>query len=102
MSNCSICSTELKFFNSPTFGSGKLSGGGAVCTGCFKKINKINPKIASKLKNYSLTEVENRIEEKNQANKTKNSRLDEIKSHIQSLRFFAICRDYCWNCNWCN
>lgn len=42
MSNCSICSTELKFLNTPTLGSGKLSDGGAICTNCFKRINKVH------------------------------------------------------------
>jgi hypothetical protein len=41
MANCVICSAELKFMNTPAFGGGKLSDGGAVCNSCFQKINKI-------------------------------------------------------------
>ena len=55
MSNCILCSKELKFMNTPTFGAGKLNDGGTVCTDCYKKINKVNPKVAFKLKNYTLS-----------------------------------------------
>jgi hypothetical protein len=57
MANCVLCSTELKFMNTPTFGSGKLSDGGTVCTACFKKINNVNPSVAFKLKKHSLAEI---------------------------------------------
>lgn len=85
MSNCILCSTELKFMNTPTFGSGKLSDGGVVCSSCFKKINNANPSVAGKLKKHSLADVQSLLEEREQAKNTKNSRLDEIKSHIKSL-----------------
>lgn len=85
MSNCSICSTELKFLNTPTFGSGKLNDGGIVCTSCFKRINKANPKVALKLKNHSLQDIQMLFEEKNQSDNANNSRLSEIKTQIQAL-----------------
>lgn len=85
MSNCIICSTGLKFMNTPTFGSGKLSDGGVVCTGCFKKINKIDPFLSRKLKRHSLKDIQNLLQEKAQSEDSANSRLNEIKSHIQSL-----------------
>ena len=86
MSNCILCSSELKFMNTPTFGSGKLSDGGVVCFSCFKKINNINPKVASKLKNHSLKDVKELLQEKILDETQKNSRLDEIKQQIQSIK----------------
>lgn len=85
MSNCILCSTELKFMNKPTFGSGKLSDGGVVCTSCYKKINNANPKVVAKLKRHSLADVQNLLEEREQAKSEKNSRFDKIKYHIKSL-----------------
>jgi len=43
--NCSICSTEIKRMNRLTFGSGKLSDGGEVCTTCWIEISDLNPTI---------------------------------------------------------
>lgn len=86
MANCVLCSTELKFMNTPTFGSGKLSDGGTVCSECFKKINKANPSVAFKLKKHTLADINNVLEEKTNQNSEKNNRLDEIKSQIQSLK----------------
>lgn len=85
MSNCILCSTELKFMNTPTFGSGKLNDGGIVCITCFKKINKANPKMAFKLKDHSFAEIQNLLQETPKEVITKNSRLDEIKIEIQKL-----------------
>lgn len=85
MSNCILCSTELKFMNTPTFGSGKLSDGGVVCSSCFKRINNANPSVAGKLKRHSLSDIQALLEEREQAKNTKNSRLEEIKAHIKSL-----------------
>ena len=59
MSNCSLCSTELKFMNTMKFGSGKLIDGSVLCTICFKKVNNANPSIAFKLKKHSLTDIQN-------------------------------------------
>lgn len=90
MANCILCSTELKFMNTPTFGSGKLSDGGVVCSSCFKKINNINPSIAFKLKNHSLEAIRNLLEAKQNDNDLKNSRLNEIKKQIQELKLSNI------------
>lgn len=90
MANCIICSTELKFMNTPTFGSGKLSDGGVVCSSCFKKINNINPSIAFKLKNHSLADIRNLLEAKQIDSDLKNSRLNEIKNQIQELKLSNI------------
>lgn len=90
MANCILCSTELKFMNTPTFGSGKLSDGGVVCSSCFKKINNINPSIAFKLKNHSLEAISNLLEAKQYDNDLKNSRLNEIKKQIQELKLSNI------------
>lgn len=67
--------------NTPTFGSGKLSDGGVVCTSCFKKINKVDPFVAGKLKKHSLQDIQNLLREKENSE----TRLNEIKNHIQSL-----------------
>lgn len=90
MANCILCSTELKFMNTPTFGSGKLSDGGVVCSSCFKKINNINPSIAFKLKNHSLEAIRNLLEAKQNDSDLKNARLNEIKKQIQDLKLSNI------------
>jgi hypothetical protein len=76
--------------NTPTFGSGKLSDGGVVCSSCFKKINNINPSIAFKLKNHSSNDIKNLLEAKQNDNDLKNSRLYEIKKQIQELKLSNI------------
>ncbi len=85
MSNCALCSKELKFMNTPTFGSGKLNDGGTVCTDCYKKINNVNPKIAFKLKNYTLFQIQEVLQEKLNEESSKNSKLNEIKEQIKNL-----------------
>lgn len=90
MANCTLCSTELKFMNTPTFGSGKLSDGGAVCLACFKKINKVNPTVAFKLKKHSLADIRGVLQVNEIENFDKDSRLDEIKSQIQSLKLTNV------------
>lgn len=90
MANCILCSTELKFMNTPTFGSGKLSDGGVVCSSCFKKINNFNPSIAFKLKNHSLADIKNLLEAKQNDSDLKNARLNEIKKQIQELKLSNI------------
>ncbi len=90
MANCILCSTELKFMNTPTFGSGKLSDGGVVCSTCFKKINNVSPTIAFKLKNHSLADIKNLLEEKQNDSDLKNARLNEIKKQIQELKLSNI------------
>ena len=90
MANCILCSTELKFMNTPTFGSGKLSDDGVVCSSCFKKINNVNPSIAFKLKNHSLADIKNLLEAKQNDSDLKNARLNEIKKQIQELKLSNI------------
>ena len=85
MSNCVMCSTGLKFMNTPTFGAGKLNDGGIVCTSCYKKINNANPSIAFKLKNYTLQQVQEVLQVKADENNSKNSKLDEIKTELKNL-----------------
>ena len=85
MSNCVMCSTTLKFINTPTFGAGKLNDGGIVCTGCYKKINNANPSIAFKLKNFTLQQVKEILQVKADENVSKNSRLDQIKAELNNL-----------------
>lgn len=85
MSNCVLCSKELKFMNTPTFGAGKLNDGGVVCTDCYKKINNVNPKIAFKLKNYTLFQIQEVLQEKLNEENSKNSKLNEIKEQIKNL-----------------
>lgn len=85
MSNCGICTTKLKFTNTPTFGSGKLNDGNIVCTSCYKKINNVNPSIAFKLKKHSLIDIQNLLQKKANADNSKNAKLDEIKSEIKNL-----------------
>jgi len=90
MANCVLCSTELKFMNTPTFGSGKLSDGGTLCSSCFKKINNVNPKVAFKLKNHSLNDIKELLQEKIATDAQKNTRLDEIKNQIQELKLSGV------------
>jgi len=86
MANCVVCSTELKFMNTPAFGSGKLSDGGAVCSSCFMKINKINPKTASSLKKETTDSIMNLLQQKLIEEGQKNAKLYEIISHIKTLQ----------------
>lgn len=90
MANCIICITELKFLNTPTFGSGKLNDNTIVCTSCFKKINKLDPKVAFKLKNYSLETMMELFKKKTENDEVKTSRLDEIKSQIQAINLSNV------------
>lgn len=85
MSNCILCSTPLKFGNTPTFGSGNLSDGGTVCINCYKKINKANPKVGFKLKNFNLSQINELLETKIKETTEKTSKLDEIKAEIRNL-----------------
>ncbi len=85
MSKCVVCSTELKFMNTPNFGSGKLSDGGAVCSNCFKKINIANSSVASKLKKHSLSDIQNLLHDKVDTENNKSSKLDAIRAEIKSL-----------------
>lgn len=85
MSNCILCSAELKFMNTPTFGSGKLSDNGVVCMSCFKKINKAAPKIAGKLKQHSLKDIQILLEADEISKNQKGSKLEQIKEQINSL-----------------
>lgn len=59
MAKCILCSKELNFMNAPSFGAGKLRDGGAVCSSCFNKINKVNPHIAFKLRKHTLDDIKN-------------------------------------------
>lgn len=90
MSNCSVCSVKLKFMNTPTFGAGKLNDGSVICTSCYKKINKINPSIAFKLKKHSLTDIQNILQEKEETDSSKNEKLNEIKAEIKSLNLSNV------------
>jgi hypothetical protein len=86
MANCILCSAELKFMNTPTFGSGKLNDGNIVCINCFKKINNVDPKVAFKLKNHSLNDIQNLFNKKINESEQTYSRLDDIKKQIQQLK----------------
>jgi hypothetical protein len=90
MSNCGICSVKLKFSNKPTFGSGKLNDGNIICTSCFKKISKIDSKLALRLKNHSLTEIQSLFQDKEENEKFQTERLSAIKSEIKNLNLSNI------------
>lgn len=85
MINCILCSTPLKFGNTPNFGSGNLADGSKVCINCFKKINKANPNVAFKLKNFSLSQITEILETKTKEISAQTSKLDEIKAEIRKL-----------------
>lgn len=76
--------------NTPTFGSGKLNNGEVVCTSCFKKINKADPKVAFKLKNHSLIDIKNLLQMTVSIEDQKETRLDEIKKQIQELKLSSV------------
>lgn len=90
MSNCSVCSVKLKFMNTPTFGAGKLNDGSVICTSCYKKINKINPSIAFKLKKHKLIDIQNLLQEKEETDSSKNEKLNEIKAEIKNLNLSNV------------
>ena len=88
MSNCIMCSVALTAKNKRTFGAGKIRGGEEVCLSCFKKINDANPTIAKNLNRHSLAEIYEIFGEREKADaeiEAKNTRLMDIKTHIQSL-----------------
>lgn len=99
MENCILCSTELKFLNTPTFSSEKLNDGNKICTNCFKKIAKIDQNVVLNLKKYSVLDIKNIIIE-NESLKNKiekeisdieydkiktKSKIDEIKDDIKNI-----------------
>lgn len=86
MKNCALCSQEMKFMNTPTFSSGKLSDGNAVCTNCFKRINNANPSIAFKLKKHSLADIKNLLQEGDEVRSNLGTKLEEIKEQISKLK----------------
>lgn len=89
MVNCSICSKELKFLNTPNFGSGKLNDGNQICSDCLKKINKKDPKVAFKLKSYNLNQIMEILEKEIIVDKKVDiidPRLDEITEQIKKLK----------------
>ncbi len=57
MENCSICSTKLKFSNTPNFNSGRLIDGSVICRSCYKQVSSRNPQIALDLKSRSKEEI---------------------------------------------
>lgn len=59
MINCSKCNKKLSFANKPLFGYGKLKGGEEICHKCFKEIVKKDSSLTTKLKNYTLAELDN-------------------------------------------
>ena len=76
MANCIVCSKELKFMNTPTFGAGKLSDGGVVCSYCFAKINKINPRIARNLKKETTDSILDILQQK--SNEYSQQKIDAV------------------------
>lgn len=69
--NCALCLVELKFINTPTFGSGKLNDGNEVCAKCYRKINNLNPQMAFKLKKYALSDVNELLTQKSKSDNKK-------------------------------
>lgn len=90
MSNCIVCSAELKFLNTPSFGSGKLNDGTVVCTSCFKKVSKANPQVGLSLKKYSLSDIQGMLEDKQADDAQKSSKLEEIKAQISTLKLSNV------------
>ena len=80
MEQCILCNTTLEFSNTPLWGKGILKDGQKICTKCYKKINKINPSIASNLKKYSLEEINELLSAQKKIDllKNKNSRTDYV------------------------
>ncbi len=62
MANCAICSTELKFMNTPVLGAGKLSNGEMMCSKCFLKLNNVNPRFATGSKNYTPEQIKEMLQ----------------------------------------
>jgi hypothetical protein len=86
MANCVICSIELKFTNTPAFGSGKLNDGGDLCSSCVMKINKINPNVAFNLKKETTISIKELFLQKSNEENQKIDKLDEILSQIKALQ----------------
>ena len=92
MSNCAVCSTKLKFGNKVGFGGGNLNDGNSICRKCFKDVSKKDIKIANNLKQYSLTTLNEALQEKQllkieqkQQVSDNNSKYEILKEHISKL-----------------
>ena len=59
MKNCALCSTEMKFLNTPLLGSGKLNDGNELCTKCYGKMGN-----SVTLKKYSLADIHQLLQKK--------------------------------------
>lgn len=99
MKNCAMCSEELKFGNTPVFGSGKLNDGNIVCMKCSNKIMKINSSLALKLKNYSLDDINNLLKESENTPHIKDSaaELNNIIQQINDLNYSDLTIKYLLN-----
>ncbi len=54
--NCALCTTELKFSNTPIAG-GYLKNGDRICRFCAKKLNSKNPGMLFNLNQYAIGDV---------------------------------------------
>lgn len=81
--NCSLCSVELKFLNTPSFGSGKLKDDHQVCINCMSRMTKIDKSIS--LKKYTLVEIQQFLAAGAADASQKDAKLEEIKATIQAL-----------------
>ncbi len=63
MKTCSLCSSKLKFGNTPLLGSGKLSDGESLCTKCYSRVTKKD--IYFKFKNKTIHDVKELLNEPN-------------------------------------
>lgn len=61
MRSCSLCSSEIKFFNAPLLGAGKLNDGGELCSKCYSKIGSA---AGLSLKKFSLADIHAMLQKK--------------------------------------
>ncbi|HUH25500.1 MAG TPA: hypothetical protein VLY87_02645 [Flavobacterium sp.] len=92
MAHCALCSTELKFTNTPSFGAGNLNDGSVVCRSCFKKTNRIDPNFAFHLKKHSLEELKNLKQSKKKNNSSQDFSLKGSTTLvvIVAILFFTV------------
>lgn len=91
MANCVCCLDKLKFMNTPTFGMGKLSDGGVICSSCFGKINNINPNVATNLKKETTTSIMELFQQKSDKDIQQKTKLDENAPKEEKKKWKSGC-----------
>ncbi len=85
MKNCSLCSKELKFANTPLFGAGNLKDEGVLCTRCFRRVTKKMNIV--KCNKYTLDDIKELLEfEEKEKSVSKTPTTEKNKTELNNLK----------------